>query len=286
MPKIYHTIFNLVALSAVIYIGVDLFYSFVGVKLKEVNTEKVLVEHKPDLKQNRKEPLGYFNVIMDRNIFGSTLKKATEQVKGPEVEALEPTSLKIALLGTVTGNPQNAFAVIEQTQKRTQNLYKVGQKLDGVENATLKTIFRGKVILRVGDRDEVLIMEEPSSQKTEKRGRAPTPSVRAERSITVRLSDLAKPLQDINQIMSNVRIRPHFKDGVADGLVITRIRAGSVFRRLGLRNGDILQQINGNAVENPDHIFSLYNDLKSGSPVSIQIKRRGQQRTLNYRFRE
>jgi len=283
MAKIYHTIFNLVALSAVIYIGVDLFYSFVGVKLKEVNTEKVLVQHKPDLKQNKKEPLGYFNVIMDRNIFGSTLKKATEQVKGPEVEALEPTSLKIALLGTVTGNHQNAFAVIEQIQKRKQGLYRVG---DSVENATLKMILRGKVILRVGDRDEVLIMEEPSSQKTEKRGRAATPSVKAERSITVRLSDLAKPLQDINQIMSNVRIRPHFKDGVADGLVITRIRAGSVFRRLGLRNGDILQEINGNPVENPDHIFSLYNDLKSGSPVSIQIKRRGRQRILNYRFRE
>lgn len=283
MAKIYHTIFNLVALSALIYIGIDVFYRFVGVKLREVNTEKVFMQHKPDLKQHEREPLSYFNVIMDRNIFGATLKKVSAQVKEPEVEALEPTSLKIALLGTVTGNQQNSFAVIEETHKKTQGLYRVG---DSVENATLKMILRGKVILRVGDRDEILIMEEPSSSKTEKRGRAATPPVKAERSITVRLSDLEKPLQDINQLMSNVRISPHFKDGVADGLVITHIRAGSVFRRLGLRNGDILQEINGNPIENPDHIFSLYNDLKSGSPVSIQIKRRGQQRTLNYRFKE
>ena len=155
-----------------------------------------------------------------------------------------------------------------------------------MEKATLKTILRGKVILRVGDRDEVLIMDEPSSSKPEKISTA-RPSLKgAERTITVRLSDLERSLQDINQLMSNVRIRPHFKDGVADGLVITRIRAGSVFRRLGLRNGDILQQINGNPIENPNHILSMYNDLKSGSPISIQIKRRGQQRTLNYRFRE
>lgn len=283
MPKIYHTIFNLIALSALIYIGVDVFYRFVGVKLREGHTEKIFLQHKPDLKQQEKEPLNYFNVIMDRNIFGSTLKKDSAQVKPPEVEALEPTSLKIALLGTVTGNQQNAFAVIEEKQKKSQGLYRVG---DSVENATLKTILRGKVILRVGDRDEVLIMDEPSSSKPEKISTA-RPSLKgAERTITVRLSDLERSLQDINQLMSNVRIRPHFKDGVADGLVITRIRAGSVFRRLGLRNGDILQQINGNPIENPNHILSMYNDLKSGSPISIQIKRRGQQRTLNYRFRE
>ena len=283
MSKIYHTIFNLVALSALIYIGVDVVYRFIEVKLREGHTEKVSLQHKPALKQQEKEPLSYFNVIVDRNIFGSTLKKASAQVKAPEVEALEPTSLKIALLGTVTGNEKNAFAVIEEKQKRSQGLYRVG---DSIENATLKTILRGKVILRVGDRDEVLVMEEPSSSKTAKRPAA-IPSVRmAERTITVRLSDMERSLQDINQLMSNVRIRPHFKDGVADGLVITRIRAGSIFRRLGLRNGDILQQINGNPVENPDHIFSMYNDMKSGSPVSIQIKRRGQQRILNYRFRE
>ena len=282
MPKIYHTIFNLVALSALIYIGVDVFYRFVGVELREGNTEKIFMQHKPDLKKHEKEPLSYFNVITDRNIFGSTLEKAPAQVKGPEVEALEPTSLKIALLGTVTGNQENAFAVIEETLKRSQGLYRIG---DSVENATLKRILRGKVILRVGDRDEVLVMEEPSSSKTEKRPTAMS-HVRPESTITVRMSDMERSLQNINQLMSNVRIRPHFKDGVADGLVITRIRAGSVFRRLGLRNGDILQEINGNPIENPDHILSMYNDLKSGSPMSIQIKRRGQQRTLNYRFRE
>ena len=283
MSKRYHILINLVALSALIYIGVDVFYRFVGAKLREVSTEKVFIQHKQNLKQPEKEPLSYFNVIMERNIFGSTLNKASTQAKEPEVEALEPTSLKIALLGTVSGNKENAFAVIEEKQKKSQGLYRVG---DSVENATVKTILRGKVVLRVGDRDEVLIMEEPSSSKTASRPSAAVPSVRDESTITVRLSDLERSLQDINQLMSNVRIRPHFKDGVADGLVITRIRAGSVFRRLGLRNGDILQEINGNPIENPDHILSMYNDLKSGSPMSIQIKRRGQQRTLNYRFRE
>jgi len=282
MAKIYHIIFNLVALSALIYIGIDVFYRFVGVKLKEFNTEKVLMQHKPDLKQHEKEPLSYFNMITDRNLFGSTQKEASEQVKAPEVETLEPTSLKIVLLGTVTGNEQNTVAVIEETGKKRQDLYRVG---DSVQNAIVKMILRGKVVLRVGDRDEILIMEESSSSTIEKGGKPPQ-SVNTERTITVKRSDLDKSLQDINQLLSNVRIRPHFKDGVADGLVITRIMADSIFSRLGIRNGDIVQEINGNPIENPDHILSMYNDMRSGSPISIQIMRRGQQQTLNYRFSE
>jgi general secretion pathway protein C len=282
MAKIYHTILYLFALSALIYIGVDVFYRIVEAKLITVHAEKVLRQHKPDLKQHERKPLSYFNTIMDRNMFGSTLKKASVPAKKPDVDSIEPTDLKIALLGTVTGKQENAFAVIEEAGKRRQELYRVG---DSIKNAILKTILRGKVILRVGDRDEVLIMEEPSSSKTAKRSRA-TPRVSSKRTITVRLSDLERSLQNINQLMSNIRIRPHFKGGVSDGLLITRIRARSIFRRLGLRNGDILQEIDGHPIANPDNLFSLYNDLKTGSPVSIQIKRRGRQRILNYRFRE
>ena len=282
MAKIYHIIFNLVALSALIYIGIDVLYRFVDVKLKGVANEKVLTERKADVKQNKKEPLSYFNMVTDRNLFGSTQKEIAEQVKGPEVETLEPTSLKIVLLGTVTGNEKNTLAVIEETAKKRQDLYRVG---DSIQNAIVKMILRGKVVLRVGDRDEILLMEESSSSKPEK-GVQPPQSDNTEKTITVKRSDLDSSLKDINQILSTVRIRPHLKDGVTDGLVITRMMADSIFTRLGLKNGDIVQEINGNRIENPDHLLSMYNDMRSGSPISIQIIRGGQQQTLNYKFSE
>ncbi|MBW2609592.1 MAG: PDZ domain-containing protein [Deltaproteobacteria bacterium] len=283
MTKPYYTIFNILALSAIIYIGVDTFYRVVRAQLRQVNTEKVVMQNVPDIKRLTGTRLRDYKVITERNIFGS-FEKPSGDASAAEIETLEPTSLKIALLGTVTGSQQNAVAVIEDTGKRKQGLYRVG---DSIQSAVLKTILRGSVVLSVGDRDEVLTMEESSSSKTEKSAQVSRPvrNTGSERTITVRRSDVDKSLKDINNLLTQARIRPHFKDGQADGLMITGIKAGSIFRKMGMRNGDILHGINDIDIKDPDDIFAMYNDLKSGSSLSIQIIRRGRSRTLNYRFR-
>jgi len=146
------------------------------------------------------------------------------------------------------------------------------------------------VVLRVGDKDEILTMKEPSSpQKSPYARRAPMtagrlPARRAS-TITVRRSDIQKSIEDINQLLSEARIQPHFRDGNADGLAISRIRRGSIFSKLGLRNGDVVQEVNGNPLNSPEDILSLYEKLKSGDEASLQVTRRGRPRTLNYRFR-
>ena len=280
MTKLFYTILNLVALSLVVYIGVDTFYRVVSSKLKGVDTKEIVMKQPPNAEQRKRPPLSSFQVITERNLFGSQ-DKASEEVKEEEIEALEPTSLKIALLGTVTGSEENAFAVIEETDKRKQGLYKIG---DSVKNATVKTILREKVVLRVGTKDEILTMEESAATRRDK-GRGPSKPTARGSTITVSRKDIQSSLEDINKLMSQVRIRPHFKDGESDGLSVSRIKGGSIFSKLGLRNGDIVQGVDGNPISNPDDIISMYNDLKSASDVAIQILRRGREQTINYRFR-
>jgi len=82
-----------------------------------------------------------------------------------------------------------------------------------------------------------------------------------------------------------LRITPHQRDGVQDGLIITGIRTGSIFRRMGLRNGDIVKGVNNDSVVSNESILSIYNDLQSGEEVSLTIERMGRDRTLNYRLR-
>ena len=279
MAKFYSTIFNLVALSVVIYTGVDLLYRIVRIQLRQVNIQEIVMQRISEVRHHKRPPLNDFQVIIDRNIFGS-IEKASE-VKATEIEALEATSLKIALLGTVIGNHQNAVAVIEETDNKRQALYRVG---DSVQNAIVKMILRGKVVLRVEDRDEILTMEEASLSKTGEEQRA-LKSIGRERAIIVSHSDMQESLKNINRLLSEVRIRPHFKNGKADGLAITRIKANSIFAKLGLRDGDIVQGINGRSIKSPDDILSLYKKLRSGSHVSLQINRKGQQRTINYKFK-
>jgi general secretion pathway protein C len=290
MTKLYYTVFNLVALSLIIYVGVDIFYRTARSRVIDVKTSGGAMQQVPDIEQRKKTPFSDYRIITDRNLFGSQ-EKTSEDIKEEEIEGLEPTSLKVALLGTVSGDKKNARAVIEETDKRKQGLYKEG---DSVQDAVVKRILRETVILRVGDKDEILTMKEPSSPQ------GPPASRRAGRdasrrlsqrtstrgsTITVRRSEIQESIGDINQLLSQARIQPHYKDGNSDGLAISRIKRGSIFSKLGLRNGDIVQEINGSSLTSPEDILSMYEKLKSGDQTSLEITRRGRKKTLNYKFK-
>ena len=70
-----------------------------------------------------------------------------------------------------------------------------------------------------------------------------------------------------------------------DGLVITAIKPGSVFRRLGLRNGDVIEGVNGRNVQSVDDALVIYNRLRNDASVTVDIMRRGRKRTMQYSIR-
>ena len=280
MTKLYHTIFNLVALAAIVFIGVDIFYRIVRSDLRQVNTKEIEMRQIQDVESHKTSSWSDYRVITDRNLFGS-LVRSSGDAKSEDIESFEPTTLKIALLGTTTGNHKNAFAVIEEIDRKKQDLYKAG---DSIQGAVVKKVLRGKVILRVNNKDEMLIMKKPHSSQTENGEQSSRPKLTGT-TITVNPSDLQGSLKDLNKLLSQAHIRPLFKDGQADGLIITRIKADSFFSKLGLRDGDTVQGIDGESINSPDDILGLYGKLKSGSQVSLQVRRNGTSKTINYKFK-
>jgi general secretion pathway protein C len=280
MAKYYHTIINLLGLSIIIWAGVDIFYRVTFSGIEEIKTQRVMTKKAPDIKQKNLS-LGDFKTITERNLFNSLDKTSTNNIS-ENIEALKPTSLNLALLGTVTGNHQDSRAVIEEIGKRKQGLYKVG---DSIQNAMVKMILNGKVVLRVGDKDEILSIEDAFSSKTGKGNRIHDSTDEAASTITVKRADLRRSLLNINKLLSQVRVRPHFKDGTEDGLEITQIQRDSIFASLGLKDGDIIQKINNKPIKTPDEVMAFYQELKSGSRISISITRGQKLKTINYRFR-
>lgn len=286
MKKFYYTLFNLAAISAIIYGGVDAFYRIVRAELMQVHVDQIVMERVPIERGYKNPPLSQYRVIDERNLFGLP-EKGPEPVEETEIETLEPTSLKLALLGTAAGDPESSVAVIREIDKNRDGLFREG---DSIQDAIVRKILRGRVVLRVGEKDEILTMEESSSKKDRGKEKAAGPAAPRARmegeegTITLSRSELDSSLQNVNTLLSQVRIRPHFKDGRADGLAIHQIRQGSIFSRLGLRNGDIVQGIDDRRIQSPADIISVYKRLESGSPISLTINRRGQQKTLNYVF--
>jgi general secretion pathway protein C len=274
------TIVNLVAMAVISFFAVDLFYTIIGVQLNRSHTQNIVVPHLPAEKKHGKPALDYFSAVVERNLFSSS-EEVTQEIEEEEIENLEPTSLKIALLGTVVGSEQDSFAIIEEKGKKKQDLYRVG---DSIQSAVLKRILRGKVILSVQGRDKILTIEEEAASRRRSEVAKPEPIREGER-ITVKRSEIERSLKNVHQLLSQARVRPHFSEGKPDGLAITHIRRGSIFEKLGLKNGDLVKGLDGKEIKSPDDVLHMYEKLTVGSEVAIEIERGGQEQIINYTFR-
>ena len=106
-----------------------------------------------------------YSIIVRRKLFGSMKQEKAEKPK--PVAVLTTTTLDLILLGTVTGDNDVQRAIILDKKARTQDLYYNG---DAIGPALIKEVGRGKVILTIDGKDEVLLMQEPKSISSAKGG--------------------------------------------------------------------------------------------------------------------
>ncbi len=290
MYKQIFILLNLLLIGAIVYFGVNTFFTVSSAHLDQapqtVDTGTAPVA--PERGSQR--PLSDYNPVVERNLFDT---KATAEAtpKNVDVDDLEQTSLQLKLWGTVTGPPEEAYAVIEEAGKKEQNLFRIG---DAIQEATVKMILREKIILNVQGKDEVLEIEKAAGPGG-KGGRAVAgrfvpaqgidqAPVRTQR-ITLRRNQIESAVQDVAQLMDQVNIRPHFSQGQPDGMMFSRIRPNSIFMRMGLRNGDIITGVNGRSIATVDDALSFYDGLKSAENVTVDIKRGGRPRTIEYNIK-
>lgn len=276
MITTYRPLVILLAITILSYLSVDIFYRVTSAHLVRIRARGIQVEKTIPPKITKKPPLNSYNSVSERNIFGTPGKAiAKGQI---DIEELEPTTLNLTLLGTVAGNRDFDYAVIEETDKKEQGLFRTG---DTVASATVVKIMRGMVVLRVGDKDEILIMEAKPGKET---GATKQTASESRSSITVRKTEIDEALKDVSKILTQARIQPYFSDGKSDGFIISRIKKGSIFQKMGMQNGDVIQSVNDQPIKSPDEMMELYTGLKSGSAISLNITRRGEKQDLEYIF--
>ena len=299
MPKQIHIVFNLIALFIITYIVVDTFYRVIDIELHQIGGPKVVALKEVEVRGRKSLKVPEYAKIVERNIFGATEKVEAVPVEevGP-IETLEETSLQLSLHGTIAGDSASARAIILDQRKRSQDIYRVG---DSVQEAQIRQILRGKVILRHGEKDEILTMVEgkdspqPAAKVNSRRRpgrqtRRPAQTAPLEESsgeieeVTIPIAKdvLQNSMNDLNDLMTQVRVRPYFRRGKPEGLIVSQIKSGSVFSKLGLMNGDIIANVNGKQMSSPEEAFQFYNSLKSGKAVSIEITRRGKKKMFTY----
>lgn len=286
MPRQLYIAFNLFVIAAVIFIGVDIFYNILRVRLYHFEADSVFNVPSPRRDARQRPAVRSYAAIVDRNLFGATGRP--DQESGLEqIGDLEPTTLQVRLLGTIAGDEQSARAIIEDQQKREQNLYRVG---DAIQNAVVNRILRGKVVLRVDGRDQILTMDE--KEKTADNESRPVPRASSagrtssRSSVSLNRQEITESLNNISDILTQVRVEPYMKDGKPAGLLVNDIAPDSIFERMGLLDGDIVQAVNNRRIRTPDDVVSFYQALKSSSRLSLLVTRDGRRKMLNYNIRE
>jgi general secretion pathway protein C len=98
----------------------------------------------------------------------------------------------------------------------------------------------------------------------------------------LRGDQVEKAMQNLGELMEQATLRPHIEDGEAAGISITGIKPNAIFRKMRLRNGDIITGLNGNPIGSVEDAIKVVEQLSSGSGMQLQIKRRGREQSLDY----
>jgi general secretion pathway protein C len=277
-------------ITAGAYLGVNTFYTLITARL-DYGVSSPIISNRADPNPTPVKytiaPLSEYKAITSRNIFNSGNEPVAETSKteAVDIDKLKETDLKLKLWGTVTGQDKRAYAVIEDSKAREQNLYRAG---DSIQNAVVKLILREKVVLRVGDRDEILAMEEIRARRggrSSKRSQGPSrklPVSSYPRKIRLKAAQIEKAMGNLGQLMEQANLRPHIVNGQPAGISITGIKPNAIFRKMRLRNGDVITGLNGDSIESVEDALKVVEQLSAGSNFQLQIKRRGREQTLDY----
>lgn len=226
----------------------------------------------------QQRPLAAYSAITRRDIFNPP--------RASESRTVAVANLNARLLGTAPAEGIDSYAIIEDGARKKQELYRVGDK---IQNRTLVRIEWHRVFLRNGTREEMLEIEEANKRSPSSPAVAEAAGdgieEQGENEYLIARSEVDEAMENMNQLFTQIRAVPHFQDGKANGFRLFAIRRNSIFQKIGLRNGDIIQSINGNPLTDPARGMEMIQELRDQNAITVEVVRNRQPSTLSYEIR-
>lgn len=240
-----------------------------------------------------------FSPIVSRNIFSSAgvipdalTAKNDDGSQTPKDNAPVPSSLPLNLIGTlVHSNPAKSIAAIEIKSKNMSASFVVGDDIEGL--AKLEKVERGIAYIRNSNNNmlEYIELPKPGSKLTFDSSKPSPPALigqdvqkKGNNQFEIKRSDLLKYTSDLSSVLMQARAVPNRdpNTGEINGFKILDMQPGSIYERLGLKRGDVLKEVNGEAITSVQKAMELYNTLKNGSQVKLKLESGGREETNTY----
>lgn len=264
MAKRNHIALRLLLLSLVLSVGVGIFCETALTKPGEVGVQNKARTSPSKVEQGKNNSTLDLRVSDNGNPLGIP-RTAVEEPKGAASLGLDQIHEKFALLGTVVGDKKYALAIIEDKKRQTQTVFKIGESIFG---GFITDILKDKIIIQLDGESFVFSIGGGAKSRKEE----VTPRLDEEsKLINVSLRDIQVALADLVLARSKARMVPLSSDLEmgAGGMQLLNLEPGSVFQKMGFKNGDVIEEINGNPIGDPFNAVAIYNLIKEVLPHDV-----------------
>jgi general secretion pathway protein C len=223
----------------------------------------------------RTQAVRYDTRIAKLHLFGqSDAPQAQAALEAPE------TRLNLTLRGVYAAPGEDAMAIIA-AGGGNEKLYRVGNTIAG--GATLKAVYRNRVILQRGARMETLSLPKGEAGGIAITRASPSPGAPGRAAAGARLNDIrSEVLQHPEKLGKMVQAVPARENGQFLGYRLSPRNNARLFGELGLENGDIVTAVNGVMIDRPDKGLRALQTLAEAEDITLTLLRDGNEITVHH----
>ena len=194
---------------------------------------------------------------------------------------------KLKLLGVVIGDHEGVSAIVEELSSKRQLFFRLHDEIPEV--GEISEIRRDGIVVRQGDQQELLelatsqIEKPPSAPVTVVPAVGPAPGSPVRTVLDRR--DVEQAMGDIPKLLSQARAVPYLVNGAMNGFRLDFIAPASFYEKIGLKYGDVLQQVNGVDIRDPGTMLTLFQQLRNEKTVKLDVLRNNQRTAMTFDIR-
>jgi len=221
-----------------------------------------------------------YQKIVDRNMFGP-INPANSSTKA--IQAPKPiTKLPLVLIGVYINSLGGSYSIIENQKTKEQDVFMVGDKV--FNEATVTAIKSDAIEINRSGEIEILLLDNEGQVSKPPPGSGGIMNI-SETEFVVDRNELDTQLSNLSLLLQQARAVPSYKNGEAVGLRIFAIRPDSLYAKIGLRNGDVLLNINGKQLGDLTEAIKVFEVMKSESSFTVLLERNRESKEFSYQVR-
>lgn len=226
-------------------------------------------------------PPADYSAIKLRNLFYPVAQKSAAAVLPGE---LPVSTLPFKLMGTIISpNAKECAAILESAAAKEQNIYRVDDALAQGTFITKISRFEA-VISNNGHPERIPIYFGDAPAGAAQPGAALAGGTQVamlgDNKVVMdkRFFDAQK--SNMNDMMTQIRAVPNMADGAINGFQVFEIVKDSLYDKIGIKNQDVVQRINGQALTSMEGGLDLFNAIKNDNRFVIDVLRNNQTKTI------